>query len=196
MFAHFKAIQTVDLTVQEQPVPIQHYLRQPHRVIQALVDSKRIEHLGADVFRLKMRPLNFMMVSIQPTVDMRVWAQLDGSIRLESVSCKIQGVSFIDQRFHLELEGVLSPNLINGKTHLVGCANLHVDVDVPPPLGFTPRVLIETTGNKLLSSVLLTIKQRLMHQLLADYRKWAIAQCENVQCTPDASLLSPQRSSL
>lgn len=196
MLARFRSAQTVDITVKEQPVPIQHYLRQPHRVIQALVDPKRTEHIEADIFRLKMRPLNFMMLSIQPTVDMRLWAVPDGAIHLESVSCKIQGVNFIDQRFHLKLKGVLSPTVIRGQTHLVGRADLCVDVDVPPPLAFTPRALTEATGNGLLSSVLLTIKQRLMHQLLTDYRSWAITQREELHGTADTSLLSPNRSTI
>lgn len=196
MLARFSSAQTVDITVQAQPVPIHHYLRQPHRVIQALVDPKRTEQIESDRFRLKMRPLHFMMLSIQPTVDMKLWASSDGEIHLESVGCKIQGVSFIDQRFHLKLKGILSPNIVNGKTHLVGRADLCVDVDVPPPLAFTPRALIEATGNGVLSSVLLTIKQRLMHQLLADYRDWAIAQHGEIYTATDASFLSPNRSTI
>ncbi|MEL6320154.1 MAG: DUF1997 domain-containing protein, partial [Cyanobacteria bacterium J06626_14] len=70
MLSRFKAYQTVDITVSEEIVPIQHYLRQPQRIINALADPKRIEFLGDNVFRLKMRPLGFMMLKIQPTVDM------------------------------------------------------------------------------------------------------------------------------
>lgn len=196
MHTQFKAKQTVDITVQEQPVPIQHYLRQPHRVILALVDPKQTEQIQPDVFRLKMRPLKFMMLSVQPTVDMKIRAQSDGEIHLESVACKIEGVNFIDQRFNLRLKGILSPKMMDNRTHLVGQADLWVEVDVPPPLAFTPRSMLETTGNGLLVSVLSTIKQRLMHQLLADYRKWAIAQQKPVGTTPDTLLLSPQRSSI
>jgi hypothetical protein len=51
-----------------------------------------------------------------------------------------------------------------------------VQVDVPPPLMLTPQPILEATGNGLLHSVLLTVKQRLMHQLLLDYREWAAQQ--------------------
>ena len=38
MVAHFTASQSVDIAVEEQQVPIHHYLRQPQRVVQSLVD--------------------------------------------------------------------------------------------------------------------------------------------------------------
>ncbi|MBC6417497.1 MAG: DUF1997 domain-containing protein [Prochloron sp. SP5CPC1] len=37
----------------------------------------------------------------------------------------------------------------------------------------TPKPLLEFTGNGLLKSVLLRIKQRLQGQLLQDYHEWA-----------------------
>lgn len=191
MHTRFSASQTVELTVPEQPIPIQHYLRQPQRLIKALVDPSRTEQIGPNCFRLKMRPLNFMMLTVQPTVDMRVWADADGVIYLQSTACEIRGVEYINQRFQLHLVGQLATHQADRITRLVGQADLQVQVDIPPPLWFTPKSLLETTGNGLLRSVLLTIKQRLMHQLLADYRAWAMAQVEhNPIAVESASMLS------
>jgi hypothetical protein len=173
MTIQFHASQSVCLAVPEQSVPIQHYLRQPQRLVRALVDPKRTEALGRDVFRLKMRSLSFMMISVQPTVDLRLWADSEGTIHLQSVGCEIRGNDYIDRRFHLDLIGRLQPQIQRGKTYLVGQAKLTVGVDLPPPLWLTPRPILEATGNGLLQSVLLTIKQRLMHQLLVDYAAWA-----------------------
>ena len=58
-------------------------------------------------------------------------------------------------------------------THLKGQADLEVQVELPSPLSLTPLPILETTGNGLLKSVLITIKKRLTHQLLIDYYKWA-----------------------
>lgn len=173
MHTRFDASQSVEIAVPQQPIPIQHYLRQPKRLVQALVEVNRIEQLSEEVFRLKMRPLAFMTLSIQPTVDMRVWADSDGTVHLESVACQIRGVEYINQRFALNLKGRLSPNQINGITYLKGKADLRVQVELPPPFWLTPKPLLETTGNGLLKSVLLTIKHRLMQQLLLDYATWA-----------------------
>ncbi len=178
MNLQFSAIQTVEMAVSDQPIPIQHYLRQPQRLVAALVDPTRVEQIGEDCFRLKMRPLNFLMLSLQPTVDIQVWSEADGTIRLKSRGCEIRGVEYIDRRFNLDLVGRLTPQSINNRTMLCGQADLNVQVELPPALWFTPRPLLEATGNGLLRSVLLTIKQRLAHHLLQDYRQWAMAQIQ------------------
>lgn len=175
MQTQFVASQSVEIAVPEQPVPIQHYLRQPQRLVQALVDPTRIEQVSDEIFRLKMRPLSFLMLSIQPIVDMKVWAESDGTVHLKSTRCEIRGIEYINQRFALKLVGKLYPCQVNGTTYLKGRADLEVNVELPPPFWMTPKAFLEATGNGLLKSVLLTVKQRLMHQLLLDYKRWAIA---------------------
>ncbi len=172
MATKFKACQSVEIPVPYQPIPIKHYLRQPQRLVRALVDSSRVEQLSEEVFRLKMRPLTFISLTIQPVVDMRVWEIGDGTICLESVNSKILGIDYINQRFQLDLKGDLSSYENNGNSYLKGMANLEVYVELPPPISFTPKPILEATGNGLLKSVLLTIKQRLLRQLLVDYQRW------------------------
>ncbi|WP_341524901.1 DUF1997 domain-containing protein [Nostoc sp. UHCC 0302] len=176
MATKFTASQSVEIAVPQQPIPIQHYLRQPERLVKALVDNSRIKAISEEVFRLKMRPLTFMSLSIQPTVDMRVWAESNGTICLRSLGCEIRGFEYINQRFSLDLKGYLSPHQTSSGTRLQGRADLEVQVELPPPFSFTPKPILEATGNGLLKSVLLTVKQRLLHQLLADYRHWVISQ--------------------
>jgi len=172
MYTRFTASQSVEIVVPEQPVPIQHYLRQPQRLVKALVDPSRIEQLDRESFRLKMRPLSFMTLSIQPTADLKVWTEPNGTVNLRSVACEILGLDYINQRFELNLRGHLSPYQHQNITLLKGKADLEVKVELPFPLNMTPQPIVETTGNGLLKSVLVTIKQRLLHQLLTDYRSW------------------------
>lgn len=176
MQIQFTASQSVELLVPEQPIPIEHYLRQPQRLIGALVDRSRVDELSRDTFRLKMRPLNFMTLSIQPTVDMQVWTESDGTISLRSLACEIRGVEYINERFDLDLLGKLVPTKTEKGTCLVGQADLRVEVGLPPAFWLTPKPLLEAAGNGLLRSVLMTIKQRLMHQLVSDYGNWATVQ--------------------
>lgn len=185
MDTRFFASQSVDIPVMEQPIPIQHYLRQPHRLIHALTTANRVEPVGQDVYRLTMRPLSFMMLSLQPTVDLRVWVDASGAVNLCSVRTEIRGIEYINDRFNLDLIGKLKPRTIEGKTYLQGRADLEVRVDLPPPFLMTPKPILETTGNGLLKSVLLTVKQRLMHQLIVDYQNWA-------SCQPAAALQSDE----
>lgn len=199
MITCFQASQSIDLTVPELSIPVQHYLRQPKRLIQSLVDPSRVDSLEDDLFRLKMRPLNFLMLHIQPTVDLRLNARADGGIQLRSEGCEVRGVEYVNERFHLSLEGVLTPTLVYGQTRLQGRADLQVQVELPPILWITPKPLVEATGNGLLKSVLLTIKQRLTHQLLFDYRAWVIAQTKGIsglqEGEPDVRL-APKSSAI
>lgn len=179
MLTRFAASQSVELAVPDQPISIEHYLRQPQRLVQALVDPSRVEILSGEHFRLKMKPLSFMMLSLQPTVDLRVWSSRRNVIYLQSTGCEIRGIEYINQRFSLELVGELRLKQRAQAAYLEGRADLTVSVEMPPALQFTPRPLLEATGNGLLKSVLLTVKQRLMHQLLQDYRHWVQTQATN-----------------
>jgi hypothetical protein len=97
---------------------------------------------------------------------------------LTSKACELRGIDFVNQRFRLDLKGVLSPTLKAGQTYLEGLADLRVQVDIPPVLWMTPKAIVETTGNGLLKSILMTVKQRLVHQLVLDYQKWASTELE------------------
>jgi hypothetical protein len=49
--------------------PIEHYLKQPQRLVQAITDPRRIEAVDDSVYRLSMRPLQFMGIHIEPMAD-------------------------------------------------------------------------------------------------------------------------------
>jgi hypothetical protein len=121
-----------------------------------------------------------------------VWADSDGTVHLRSIRCEILGLDYINQRFALDLKGKLYPSQNKGVTHLKGRADLKVNVDIPLPFSLTPKPILEATGNGLLKSVLVRIKQKLMHQLLLDYRQWANDDLQT-RTSPQAQKLSPQR---
>lgn len=186
MNSQFVASQSVEIAVPEQPVPIQHYLRQPQRLVYAIADPNLIQQISHERFRLQMRSLHFMSLTFQPTVDLKVWTDADGTVHLTSVGCKIRGLDYINQRFALDLKGKLYPYQNHGVTQLKGRADLKVNVDIPLPFSLTPKPILETTGNSLLKSVLVRIKQKLMHQLLLDYRQWA-SQDVQTQISPHST---------
>ncbi len=178
MDVKFTASESVSIVVEDTPVPVNHYLRQPQRLVRAIADPNLMEPLSECLFRLKMRPLNFMDIyHFQPTVVLGVWSDSKGRVYLRSEDCEIRGIDYINDRFSLKLRGKLFPENSDRKTYLKGQANLEVKVILPPPLWLTPKSLLEKTGNRLLKSVLLRIKQRLLSQLLKDYYQWAGQHC-------------------
>ncbi len=176
MYYQFVATQSVDLAVPPQPVGIETYLQSPERIVRAIADPSCIEQLSGNCYRLRMRPLNFFTLKIEPTVDMKIWADAEKTIYLESVGCDLRGIETINEHFQLELSGTMEAYRQKGKSYLGGDAELGLTIYLPPPFSMMPKSVIQSTGNNLLGNVLLKMKQGLMQQLLLDYQIWATAE--------------------
>ncbi len=147
------------------------------------MNPEQVETLGFDRFRFSLQPFKFIVLKIQPVVDLEVKVSEAGSVKLRSTDCEIRGNQYINQRFDLDLQGWLEPRSKNAETHLVGQADLTVKFELPPALRFTPKSLIESAGNHLLRGILATIKQRLVQQLLVDYAQWAESEPAAETCS-------------
>ncbi len=188
----FEAKESVNLEVQPQKIPIHHYLRQPQRLVKAIADKKRITFLGEDCYRIQMQPLGFLdLYYFQPTAVLRVWSTPEGHVYLNSVSCELKGLEYLNRRFSLQLEGQLVPLEKDGRVYLKGEANLTVTVDLPPPLWLTPKPLLLTAGNGLLKGVLTRIKNKLMSQLVQDYYDFVKSEQEKSPSSPSLLPLNP-----
>jgi Protein of unknown function (DUF1997) len=172
----FQAKQSVELFIPDAALPIQEYLRQSARVVRALGSSESVIALGGELYQLRLKPLNFLSLRLQPIVDMRVWTTSDGSLHLQSVHCEILGLEqFNQQQFMLNLVGELQPVVLRRVTRLQGHVSLSVQVDMPHPIALTPKPLLEGTGNTIMSGVLASMKQQLKRNLVTDYQDWAAA---------------------
>ncbi|MBD2328988.1 DUF1997 domain-containing protein [Alkalinema sp. FACHB-956] len=180
----FASSQTIDLRVPSQPVPIHHYLRQAQRLVYTLATPDRVTPLDDEHYQFQVAPLSFMNLKFQPVVDLRVTATEQGHVTISSSRCELQGLELFRDRFKFSLEGELYPVMVQGATYLNGQADLMVGVDLPMPFKLMPKSLIEATGTALLNSILLTVKQRLMTQLLEDYQRWVNQQQAELAVLP------------
>ncbi|MBW4484043.1 MAG: DUF1997 domain-containing protein [Tildeniella torsiva UHER 1998/13D] len=187
----FHASQTLRLRVPNEAIPIEHYLRQPQRLVQAITDPRRIEVLGDGVYRLSLRPLQFFGISIEPTADLRVWSLADGTLRLESVACRVKGpeyLSFVNDSFGMALQGTLTPQRQETYTELQGQADLQIRLELPPPIRFMPASVLDRTGKTFLGGILGTIKHRIERQLVEDYRAWVASTHSQLQVNPQGTM--------
>lgn len=185
--------ESVAITVEEHTVPIQHYLRQPQRLVNAIANPNLTEQLAKNLYLVKMRPIDFMMYHFQPVVTLKVWSDANGTVHLRSQDCEIRGNRYINDRFSLSVIGQLSPTQESGQTVLKGKADLEVGIELPPALELTPRSLLESTVKSLLKGVLQRIKNRLSNQLLSDYYQWANHSAASAS-SPVTGTLSPAES--
>lgn len=174
MVVRFSASQAVTISVPEQPLAIETYLSEVERLVYALVDEKQVQVLSPSLFRVKVKPIRFIGLSLQPVCDIKVWREND-TVRLSSDTCYIEGRESINQRFSMKMQGYLVVQETPQGQKLRGQANLGVSVDLPQAMRLTPKPLLERTGNGLLNGILITLKQRLMRQLINDYSTWAKA---------------------
>lgn len=168
--------QSVTLQVAQHSVPLHHYLKQPKRLVHALMPPAQVEELGQQCFRLRLKVIQFLMLNIRPVVDLQIDAMSPHILNVRSIACKIHGNDFVDQRFDLSLSGFLKLSEPASVTQVYGHVELAIAVDLPPVLQFTPYALLETTGNQILKGILATMKQRLMRQLVVDYERWSAQQ--------------------
>lgn len=191
MYVSFEASESVQLSVTNEETSIEHYLRQPKRLVEAIADPQLMTQMSDDLYELKMRPIDFMeMYHFQPIVLLRVWSGSNGSVYLQSEDCQVKGIDYINRRFSLKLKGILEVDRTQTsaeQTTLSGQAELEVGVELPTALMFTPRPFLEVAGNKLLKSVLSRIKQKLTTKLVQDYRIWS-SQATSTQTKPSVKL--------
>lgn len=174
--ASFFASQTVSLPVPSPVATARCYLRRPRWVVDAVTGTSQLEDLGGDRFRLTMRPLTFLTLTFRPRVDLRVWTDEMGTVRLRSLGCELEGIEYLNHRFSLELVGYLKAIAGGPRGEaavLTGVADLGVKVEIPTPLRSLPRSMVAATGNGLLRGVLATVEGRLCRDLLLDYGRWA-----------------------
>ncbi|MGB3298733.1 MAG: DUF1997 domain-containing protein [Phormidesmis sp.] len=182
----FSASQSVTISVPPQPLPIKAYLSEVDRLVYALVDEQQVEVLNPNLFRIKVRPIRFIGLSLQPVCDIKVWLE-DSTVRLSSNRCYLEGHESFNQKFSMNMQGYLvvqptSADVKSGQTsgqRLRGQANLGVGIDLPQAMRFTPKPLLERTGNGLLNGILITLKQSLMRQLIKNYCAWASSEPAN-----------------
>ena len=162
----FKASQHLDLPVRRQAQHLPAYLREDDRLIAALLDGRQLTRLGPGRYRYLVTKLQVFQLQVTPVVILEIEHQ-DESIVMRAVDCELEGLGAVDD-FQLTLEAILHAT----PTGLVGDASLAVQVSQPALLRLIPRRLIESTGESILSGILIGIKARVGQQLLSDFHRW------------------------
>ncbi|NMF84709.1 DUF1997 domain-containing protein [Nodosilinea sp. P-1105] len=189
----FQAHQTLRLRVPNEAIPIEHYLRQPQRLVQAITDPRRIDPLDDGVYRLSLRSLQFLGINVEPTADLKVWSTADGTLNLESVQCQVRGpdyLSFVNESFGMTLKGTLKPQRQDSHTELTGRADLGIHIELPAPIKYMPDPMLDRAGKAFLNGILMTIKHRIERQLVEDYRAWVAATLRRSDGATQSSLRS------
>jgi len=186
MFKTFQATESVAIAIPSQAIAFNQYLQQPQHLVEALQAQSQIQILAQSKaktiisFRFALEPLAFLQMRICPTVDLDAWADKSGIVYLRSQGSKVRvelfGIEIPTADFQLSLKG----EIFCEADRLIGHASLSVLVEVPPPVSFTPEATLQSTGDRLVSNVMRSMKQRLLEQLLKNYYQWSKLQISSI----------------
>ena len=176
MYHTFSARQSVCLPVPPPAPFLREYLHQSERIVETIGRESCIEPLGDRLYRLRMRPLQFFALQVEPIVDMEVWTTRSSLLCLRSTTCELKGIEGVGNGFSLNLSGTLQPEEERGSVSLKGGVEFSLRIYLPSPFSLIPKQIVRSTGDRLVATILLSMKKRLMRQLLADYRQWLQAK--------------------
>ena len=162
----FRASQQLDLPVSSNVELLTDYLLEQERVVGAMLDPQKLTLLAPGSFRYTVTSLNVFQLQINPVVGIEV-VNTDGKLRMRATDSELKGLGMVDD-FKLTLDATLEASS-NG---LEGEAILGVTVSQPPLLKLIPAKVLESTGQSILSGILIGIKARVSKQLLQDFRDW------------------------
>lgn len=168
---HLHASQSVEINISPVPIPIDQYLSNTDRLVYSLADPSQIRVLGENRFEFSMRPIKFLMLTLEPIADVTIYPNECNEIVIYSDSCQLRNQTALNRRFLFKLEGwlVARPD----DSGVSGNAQLDITIELPPAFRVTPKSLLESTGNAILNGILIAIKQRLQQRLIHEYRSWA-----------------------
>ena len=167
---HFYASQSVEIAISPAPVPINQYLSNTERLVYALAEPSQIKVLGRNRFQFSMRPIKFLMLTLEPIADVQIYPNECDEIIIYSDSCRLRHQAALNRRFSFKLRGGLAARPDN--SGVSGNAELDITIDLPAAFRLTPMSLLESTGNAILNGILIAIKQRLQRRLIHEYRGW------------------------
>ncbi|MFL0727734.1 MAG: DUF1997 domain-containing protein [Prochlorococcus sp.] len=166
----FQASQQINLPVPQNTERLPAYLYEQDRVLAAILDGEKLTRLGPGSFSYAVTSLNVFQLQINPVVSLEV-DNTDGTLTIRATDSELEGLPLIDD-FELGLEAIMeaTPNGLEGK------ALLSVSVTPPALLKLIPNGVLESTGQSILSGILLAIKARVGQQLIKDFREWCQEQ--------------------
>ncbi len=167
---HLNASQSVEIAISPAPVPIYQYLSNTERLVYSLAEPSQIRVMGRHTFQFSMRPIKFLMLTLEPVADVQIYPNDSGEIIIYSDSCRLRHQALLNRRFSFKLQGWLAARADN--SGVFGNAELDIHIDLPTAFRLTPKPLLESTGNAIANGILNTIKQRLQRRLVHEYRGW------------------------
>ncbi|KAA6427645.1 MAG: (RAP Annotation release2) Galactose-binding like domain containing [Trebouxia sp. A1-2] len=162
--------------VQEKQKPLADYMRLPASQYSVL-DAKKIERLDDDTFICYVGGLNFLGFVVEPVLTVSVIVQDRGPV-VKLLDTKLQGSKTImaaNDRFGATMTNTVTWEGDEGSEVKQLCSetSIQVALEVPRWARVMPTSAIESTGSRVMQTVLNSAVPKFLKQLQKDYDLWA-----------------------
>ncbi|KAJ8775151.1 hypothetical protein K2173_020155 [Erythroxylum novogranatense] len=178
-----------DMPLYESPgASFDRYLEDKPRVFKAIFpDKRRSQQLNEEEWRIQMLPINFLFLTVWPTVDMRLKCKTGGAdyppnvpkditkvLELNITRWELQGLDdmFQPSQFTLFVKGALYPDRRGARTRLKGQLEMKMGFILPPMLKLIPEDVRRNIAETVLTRLVENMKNKVNGSLLADYGRF------------------------
>lgn len=153
-------------------VSFDEYLEDRPRVFRAMFpDEGRSQRLGDDHWRVRMLPLEFLLITVHPVVVMQL-RNRGRALHLRITEWELRGLDsgYTPASFDLGVRGSLYADRSGGGSRLRGHLEISITAVLPPPLRLVPDGVLRGVAESVLSTLAEKMKRDVDVGLVADFR--------------------------
>ncbi|KAF7129347.1 hypothetical protein RHSIM_Rhsim10G0035900 [Rhododendron simsii] len=164
------------------------YLENKTRVVEAIFpDKRRSQRLNEEEWRIEMLPLQILLLTAWPVIDMRVRCKSQGIgyppgipqdiskvVELDIIRWELQGLDDIlkPSEFSLCVKGSFYPERHGAESQLKGQLQMDINFDLPPVISWIAEDVRFRVVESGLKRLVENMKHKVNDSLLADYSKF------------------------
>ena len=166
----------LNVSLPASPEQVRLYVRDPQRLLRSGFPPERITQVAADRFRLKMRPLVWMGLSLEPTAILQIGADDKGQAWAQLIDYELIGHPWLVKHLKLDFRARLKTadaSNAQGRTPMEGRAEASATFPTPPFLAWVPEAVLTGGARTVLEGFLWLLRERLGKSLESDFFAWA-----------------------
>ncbi|MCD7469322.1 hypothetical protein HAX54_008259 [Datura stramonium] len=180
---------TTDIPLYEIPgASFDGYLENKPRVFKAIFpDKRRSQQLNQEEWRIHMLPIEFLLITVWPVIDMRLRCKSKGIeyppgvppnvskvLELDIIRWELQGLDDVlkPSDFSLGVKGSLYPDRDGARSRLKGQLQMSISFVLPPVLALVPEAVRRDVAESVLMTLLQNMKSKVNGSLLSDYAEF------------------------
>ncbi|XP_050271654.1 uncharacterized protein LOC126715200 isoform X6 [Quercus robur] len=182
----------VHLAKKRERASFDQYLENESRILKAtFTDGEKMQ----DEWRIQLPPLQFLFLTVQPIIDMRLRCKSKGKDYPSAVPCEITKVLELEMTkwellglddvreslgFSANAKGAIYPDRRATQSWIKTQFELNISFVLPPSLALVPKDVIQDIGVSVIQRLVDDKKQKANDGVLVDYDKFKREKLKNL----------------